>query len=139
MLHPIDSVWLCPHCHLSQGIFKFALGFYHWLTFKNIFGYLLFTKMCIFSGGGTSTLETSAKPYLCIYTYLMASLEEIFPVVIYGCERWIVKKTRCQRIDVFELWCWRRLMKVSWTARRSNQSVLRNQPWIFTGRTYAEA
>ena len=56
-----------------------------------------------------------------------ASLEEIFPVVTYGRERWIVNKTGCQRIDVFELWCWGRLLKVSWTARRSNQSILRDQ------------
>ena len=69
----------------------------------------------------------------------MASLEEIFPVVTYGCERWILKKTGCQRIDVFELWCCRRLLKVSWTARKSNQSILRDQLWIFTGRTDAEA
>ena len=49
----------------------------------------------------------------------------VFPVVIYGCEIWTVKKAECQRIDAFELWCWRRLLKVSWTARKSNQSILR--------------
>ena len=48
----------------------------------------------------------------------------VFPVVMYGCESWIVKKAECQRIDAFELWCWRRLLRVPWTARRSNQSVL---------------
>ena len=48
-----------------------------------------------------------------------------FPVVMYGCESWTVKKADCQRIDAFELWCWRRLLKVPWTARRSNQSILR--------------
>ena len=48
----------------------------------------------------------------------------IFPFVMYGCERWTVKKAECQKIDVFELWCWRRLLIVSWTARRSNQSIL---------------
>ena len=48
-----------------------------------------------------------------------------FPVVMYGCESWMVKKTEYQRIDAFELWCWRRLLKVPWTARRSNQSILR--------------
>ena len=47
-----------------------------------------------------------------------------FPVVMYGCESWTVKKAECQRIDVFELWCWRRLLRVPWTARRSNQSIL---------------
>ena len=49
----------------------------------------------------------------------------VFPVVMYGCERWTIKKTECQRIDTFELWCWRRLVRVPWTARRSNQSILK--------------
>ena len=49
----------------------------------------------------------------------------IFPVVMYGCESWTVKKAESQRIDAFELWCWRRLVRVSWTARRSNQSILK--------------
>ena len=48
----------------------------------------------------------------------------VFPVVMYGCESWTVKKAECQRIDAFELWCWRRLLRVPWTARRSNQSIL---------------
>ena len=48
----------------------------------------------------------------------------VFPVVMYGCENWTIKKAECQRIDAFELWCWRRLLKVPWTARRSNQSIL---------------
>ena len=49
----------------------------------------------------------------------------VFPVVMYGCESWTVKKAEHQRIDALELWCWRRLLKVSWTARRSNQSILK--------------
>ena len=49
----------------------------------------------------------------------------VFPVVMYGCESWIVKKAEHQRIDAFELWCWRRLLRVPWTARRSNQSILK--------------
>ena len=49
----------------------------------------------------------------------------VFPVVIYGCESWTMKKAECRRIDVFELWCWRRLLIVPWTARRSNQSILK--------------
>ena len=48
-----------------------------------------------------------------------------FPVVMYGCEIWTVKKAECQRIDALELWCWRRLLRVPWTARRSNQSILK--------------
>ena len=49
----------------------------------------------------------------------------VFPVDMYGCESWTIKKAECQRIDAFALWCWRRLLRVSWTARRSNQSVLK--------------
>ena len=50
---------------------------------------------------------------------------KVFPVVTYGCENWTVKKTEQRRIDAFELWCWRRLLRVPWTARRSNQSILK--------------
>ena len=49
----------------------------------------------------------------------------VLPVVMYGSESWTIKKAKCQRIDVFELWCWRRLLTVPWTARRSNQSILK--------------
>ena len=49
----------------------------------------------------------------------------VFPVVMYGCESWTIRKAACQRIDAFELWCWRRLVRVPWTARRSNQSILK--------------
>ena len=49
----------------------------------------------------------------------------VFPVVMYGCEGWSIKKAECQRIGAFELWCWRRLLRVPWTARRSNQSILK--------------
>ena len=49
----------------------------------------------------------------------------VFPVVMYGCENWTIKKAECQRTDVFELWCWRRLLRVPWTARRSNKSILK--------------
>ena len=52
----------------------------------------------------------------------------VFPVVMYGCESWTIKKAECQRIDAFELWCWRRLLRVPWTARRSNQSILKISP-----------
>ena len=54
----------------------------------------------------------------------------VFPVVMYGCESWTVKKAECRRIHAFEVWCWRRLLRVPWTARRSNQSILREiSPW----------
>ena len=49
----------------------------------------------------------------------------VFPIVMYGCETWTIKKAECQRIDAFKLWCWRRLLRVPWTARRSNQLILK--------------
>ena len=64
----------------------------------------------------------------------------VFPVVMYGCESWIVKKAERQRMDAFEVWCWKRLLRVPWTARRSNQSILKEiSPGIFFGRSDAEA
>ena len=71
----------------------------------------------------------------------------VIPMVMYGCESWTVKKTEHRRIDAFELWCWRRLLRVPWTARRSNQSILKeiqpvnskgDQSWVFIGRTDAK-
>ena len=58
----------------------------------------------------------------------------LFPVVMYGCESWTVKKAECRRIDAFELWCWRRLLRDHWTARRSNQSILKISPGCFLER-----
>ena len=72
----------------------------------------------------------------------------VFPVVMYGCESWTIQKAECQRVDAFELWCWRRLLRVPWTARRYNQAILKeispeysleDQSWIFIGRTDAES
>ena len=62
----------------------------------------------------------------------------VFPVVMYGCESWTTKKAECQRIDAFELWCWRRLLRVPWTARRSNQSILKEISLEYYLERYAE-
>ena len=68
------------------------------------------------------------------------SSQMIFSVVIYGCESWTIKKAESQRADAFEVWCWRRLLRVPWTARRSNESVLKEiKYWISIWRTDAEA
>ena len=66
---------------------------------------------------------------------------KVFPVVMYGCESWTMTKAEHQRIDAFELWCWRRLLRVPWMARRSNQSILKeiSPAWVFIGRTDVEA
>ena len=65
----------------------------------------------------------------------------VFPVVMYGCENWAIKKAECQRIDAFEQWFWRRLLRVRWTARRSNQSILKeiSTEYSLKGMTDAEA
>ena len=63
----------------------------------------------------------------------------VFPVFMYECESWTVKKAEHQRIDAFELWCWRRLLRVLWTVRRSNQSILKEISPVFIGKTNAEA
>ena len=63
----------------------------------------------------------------------------VFPIVMYGIESWTIKKAECRRIDAFELWCWSRHLRVSWTARRSNQSILKEISPEFLGRTDAEA
>ena len=64
----------------------------------------------------------------------------VFPVVMYECESWTIKRAKHQRIDAFELWCWRRLLRVPWTTKRSNQvNPKGNRPWIFFGKTVADA
>ena len=64
---------------------------------------------------------------LCQQRSILSKIDMVFPVVMYGCERWTIKKAERWRIDAFELWCWRRLLRVPWTARRSNQSILKER------------
>ena len=66
---------------------------------------------------------------------LPAKVHMVLPVVMWGCENWTIKKAECQRIDAFKLWCWRKLLKVPWTARRSNQTILReiNPEYLLEG------
>ena len=63
----------------------------------------------------------------------------VFLVVMYECKSWTIKKAECRSIDAFELWCWRRLLRVPWPARRSNQCIKGDQSWVFIGRTDTEA
>ena len=84
-------------------------------------------KRCLFLGRKVMTnLDSVLKSRditLSTKVHLIKAI--IFPVVMYGCESWTVKKGECRRIEAFELWCWRRLLRVPWTARRSNQSILK--------------
>ena len=73
--------------------------------------------------GGVSVWLWFAFPW---WTKVRLVKAMVFPVVMYGCESWTVKKAKCRKIDAFELWCWRRLLRIPWTARRSNQSILKD-------------
>ena len=95
-------------------------------------------KRCLLFGRKAMTNLDSILLYQPTKVHLVKGV--VFPVVMYGCENWTIKKAECWRIDAFELWCWRRLLRVPWTARRSNRSILKiwNHSWIFIGRTEAE-
>ena len=84
-------------------------------------------KRCLFLGRKVMTdLDSILKSRdITLPTKVHLVKAMVFPVVIYGCESWTIKKAEHQRIDAFELWCWRRLLRVPWTARRSNQSILK--------------
>ena len=84
-------------------------------------------KRCLLLGRKAMTKldSISKRRDITLPTKVCAVKAKFFPVVMYGCESWTIKKAKCQRIDAFELWCWRRLLRVPWTARRSNQSTLK--------------
>ena len=80
----------------------------------------------LLGGKGMTTLDNILKSRdIILPTNVHLIKAMVFPVVMYGCESWIIKKAECQRIDAFELWCWQRLLRVPWTARQSNQSTLK--------------
>ena len=93
---------------LSMCDWDHGLLFYNSLSINKMDGNLL--RFCFMD-------------FKAIKVYIVKAM--VFPVVMYGCESWTIKKTECWRIDAFELWCWRRLLRVSWTARRSNLSILK--------------
>ena len=84
-------------------------------------------KRCLFLGrkamANLDSILKSRDITLLIKVHIVRTM--VFPIVMYRCESWTIKKVECQRIDAFELWCWRRLLRVPWTARRSNQSILK--------------
>ena len=80
-------------------------------------------KKCLLLGRNLDSILKSRDITLSTKVHLVKAM--VFPVVMYGCESWTIKKAECKRIDAFELWCWRRLLRVSWTARSSNQSILK--------------
>ena len=84
-------------------------------------------KRCLLLGRKVMTNQDSILQGLDITLPTKVCLVKatVFPIVMYGCESWTVKKAECRRIDAFELWCWRRLLRVPWSARRSNQSILK--------------
>ena len=84
-------------------------------------------KRCLLLGGIAMTnLDSILKSRdIAVLTKVCVVKAVVFPVVMHECESWIIKKAECQRIDAFELWCWRRFLRVLWTAKRSNQSILK--------------
>ena len=94
---------------------------------KNLLGYLIQSKRCLLLGRKVMTnLDSILKSRgITLPTKVCLIKAMVFPVVMYGCESWTVKKAEHRRIDAFELWCWRRLLRVPWTARKSNQSILK--------------
>ena len=91
-------------------------------------------KRCLLLGRKAVTNLLKSR-YITLLTEICLVKAVVFPVVVYGCESWTIKKTEYQRIDAFELWCWRRLLRVPWTARRYNQSILReiNYEYLLEG------
>ena len=87
----------------------------HEIKRRLLFGRKVMTNLHSISKSRDITLSTKV--------HLVKAM--VFPVVMYGCESWTIKKDECRRIDAFELWCWRRLLRVPWTARRSNQLILK--------------
>ena len=95
-------------------------------------------KRCLLLGRKSTTkLDSVLSRDITLLTKVHIVKAMVFPVVMYECESWTIKKAEHRRIDVFELWCWRRLLRVPWTEKRSNPKG--NQSWIFIGRTDAEA
>ena len=84
-------------------------------------------KRCLLLGRrAMSNLDSILKSRdITLLTKVCIVKAKTFPVIMYGCENWTIKKGECQRIDAFELWCWRKLLRVPWTARKSNQSILK--------------
>ena len=82
-------------------------------------------KPCIWKKSYDQPREHIKKQRPYVANNGLSSKSHAFPVVMYGCTSWTIKKAECLRIDAFELWCWRRLLRVSWTPRRSNQSILK--------------
>ena len=103
--------------------------------------YVLFGGRCLLLGRKAMTnLDSIIKSKgITLLTKVHLVKVVVFPVVMYGCERWNIKKVECWRLDAFELWCWRRLLRVPWTARTQPVHPKVNQLWIFIGRTDAEA
>ena len=98
-----------------------CFGNYHWVFF--IF---YFQKFFTFPQVYVSSTQNSRKIIIVrLLTQVHIVKSILFPVIMYGCESWTIKKAECQRIDAFELWCWRRNLRIPWTARRSNQSILK--------------
>ena len=104
-----------PHCRQTLYPLSYQGDCSHEIKRRLLLGRKVMTNLDSIFKSRDITLQTK----VCLVKAM------VFPVVMYGCESWTVKKAECQRIDAFKLWCWRRLLRVSWTARRSNPSILK--------------
>ena len=115
-------MWFHPSYTLSW-VSPFPLGMgYHFLVGPNIL-FLLVVQIGRKAMTNLDSILKNRDISLSVKVHLVKAM--IFPVVMYECESWTTKKAECQRTDTFELWCWRRLLRIPWTARRSNQSILK--------------
>ena len=144
----VQHYWCCSHCKIKVLLYfkrkNKKISFSVWKNSQN--NYILYIFSLLYTSKITADgdcnheiirrLLLGRKVMTNLYSILKSRditlptkvhlvKAMVFPVVMYACESWTVKKAECQRIDAFELWCWRRLLRVPWTARRSNQSILK--------------
>ena len=111
------------------------------MTEAHNFFYIMYEILLFLGGKAMTSLDSISKSRdITLPSKVRIVKAMVFPGVMYGCKSWTIKKPECRRIDAFELWCWRRLLRVLWAANRSNQSILKEiKSGTFTVRTDAEA
>ena len=133
MKHAFSSFWMTHQLTVLHVFLRCVISNRSIVSFPQVHGTYLKNfsddeiKRCLLLGRKVLTnLDSILKSRdITLPTKVCLANALVFPVVMYGCESWNIKKAECRRIDAFELWCWRRLLRVPWTARRSNQSFLK--------------
>ena len=121
----INKVWHCFHCFPIYLLWSDGTG-WHDLCFLWVFCDHSFKRCLLLGRKAMTKLDSILKSGdITLPSKVCLVIAMVFPVVMYGCESWTIKKAEHRRIDASELWCWRRLLWIPWTARRSNQSILK--------------